>query len=119
MRINSDSPDRAALTELGSRLARSRLEWNISQERLAKEAGVSKATLERIESGRDVRLTSFLRVLRALGLIEALDRLVPVPLPNPVERASIEGRRRQRASSTPPEAAARPWTWNVPADEQG
>jgi transcriptional regulator with XRE-family HTH domain len=78
-------------------LARTRLERNTSQEQLAIEAGVSKSTVERLESGRDVKLASFIRILRALGLLERLDSLLPEPLPSPIERLKLHGRRRQRA----------------------
>jgi transcriptional regulator with XRE-family HTH domain len=98
VRIENENSDRAVLDELGARLARTRLEQNISQEQLATAAGISKSTVERIETGREVKLTSFVRVLRALGRLELLDRLLPEPLPSPIERIRIEGKRRQRAA---------------------
>jgi transcriptional regulator with XRE-family HTH domain len=109
------------LDELGARLARTRLEQNVSQEQLATEAGVSKSTVERIEAGREVKLTSFVRILRALGQLELLDRLVPEPLPSPIERIRIHGKRRQRAAEPRgkhvPEQPA-PWRWATdPSDE--
>lgn len=119
MRIEPTVGDEAVLRELGARLARTRLEQNVSQQQLAKEAGVSKATVERIETGREVRTGSLIRVLRAVGLLEALDRLIPEPLPNPVERASRQGKRRRRArrrdeGSGPADV---PWQWG--SDDSG
>jgi putative transcriptional regulator len=115
VRIESETSDAAVLEELGSRLARTRLEQNVSQEQLADEAGVSKSTIERIEAGRPVKLNSFVRILRALGRLELLDRLVPVPLPSPIERVRIQGKQRRRAAEPrhrgsdphPPS----PWRW--------
>jgi transcriptional regulator with XRE-family HTH domain len=112
MRIEAQNSDAAILGELGSRLARARLERNTSQERLAREAGVGKTTVERIESGREVKLSSLIRILRALGQLDALDRLIPEPLPSPIERVRLQGRRRQRAR--PPQDEDRkdhPWRW--------
>lgn len=114
MKIEASLNDSAVLEELGQRLARTRLERNLSQERLATEAGVSKATIERLEAGEPVRSTSLIRVLRSLGRLEALDPLLPEPLPSPIERIRLQGRRRQRARS--PRGGQReegkgPWHW--------
>jgi transcriptional regulator with XRE-family HTH domain len=108
------------LDELGARLARTRLEQNVSQEQLASEAGVSKSTVERIETGREVKVTSLVRILRALGRLELLDQLLPEPLPSPIERARIQGRRRQRAAESRRKdevEQARVWHWASEEDE--
>lgn len=116
MRIESGNSDRAVLKEIGHRLARTRLERNLSQEQLATESGVSKATIERLEAGAPVKSTSLIRVLRSLGRLDSLDRLLPEPLPSPVERLRLQGRRRQRAG-IPHEDGGEPgpWRWG---DEQ-
>ncbi len=122
MRIEPENTDETVLRELGKRLARTRLERNISQEELAVEAGVGKSAVERLETGREVKLTSFVRVLRALGLLEALDRLVPEPLPSPIERVRLQGRRRKRAAKPRTEGPAQqvaPWRWRVVDQETG
>lgn len=120
MRIEASLSDNAVLEELGKRLARTRLERNLSQERLATEAGVSKATVERLEAGEPVKSTSLIRVLRPLGRLEALDQLLPEPLPSPIERIRLQGRRRQRAGSSRSgrgEEEKGPWRWgDEPAD---
>jgi transcriptional regulator with XRE-family HTH domain len=116
VKIENENSDRAVLDELGARLARTRLEQNTSQEQLATAAGVSKSTVERIETGREVKLSSFVRVLRALGRLELLDRLLPEPLPSPIERIRIQGKRRQRAAEPRREGQpSGPWRW---ADER-
>ncbi|MGE0066160.1 MAG: helix-turn-helix domain-containing protein [Solirubrobacterales bacterium] len=120
MRIEAANSDDTVLAELGRRLSRTRLERNLSQERLAHEAGVSKATVERLEAGEPVRSTSLIRVLRSLGLLDALDRLVPEPLPSPVERLRLQGRQRQRArgGAEPATENAGPWRWGDEAGER-
>jgi putative transcriptional regulator len=117
MNIENLNNDETVLRELGERLARTRLERNISQAALAAESGVSKSTIERLEAGRDVQLGSFIRVLRAMGLLERLDRLVPVPLPSPIERIKLHGRQRRRAQGRRGRrdlASGSSWAW---ADE--
>lgn len=119
MLLDSNSDDRTVLEELGRRLARTRLERNLSQQQLAHEAGVSKATIERLEAGQPTKSNNLVRVLRAMGLLDALDRLIPPPLPSPVERLRLQGRQRQRARGGRQEKAqdeARPWRWG---DEEG
>jgi len=122
MKIEASNSDEAVLEEMGERLARTRLERNLSQERLAIEAGVSKATIERLEAGDPVKSSSLVRVLRSLGRLEALDQLLPEPLPSPIERLRLQGRRRQRAASPRAgQAPAEPWRWGdePPADNPG
>jgi transcriptional regulator with XRE-family HTH domain len=123
MKIESYLTDESVLSELGARLERVRLERNLTQRELAAKAGVAYKAIQRIEAGESVKLTSFIRVLRGLGLLDALDRLVPEPAPSPIELLKLHGRRRQRASgarrkSAPRQDATTPWHWGdeTPAD---
>lgn len=99
MKITPLTTDAAVLAELGARLERTRLERNVTQAALAREAGISRRTLVRLEQGEGgVGTAALLRVMRALGLLEQVDRLVPEPLPSPIEQLRLQGRRRRRAS---------------------
>ena len=112
MKIRSRLTDDLVLAELGSRLARTRLERNLTQKKLGFEAGVGLATVRRLEGGQSVRLASLIRVLRFLGLLDALDVLVPEPVPSPIEQLRLRGHERRRArprAETRPEAS--PWKW--------
>lgn len=114
MKIIEALSDAAILAELGTRLAAARLAKNLTQEALAETAGVSKRTLERLESGEvAARLSAFVRVSRALGIVNRLDTLVPSPSAGPVEQLKIAGRRRKRASSRAKsrKLPKRRWTW--------
>lgn len=104
--------DDAALRALGRRLARHRLNRNLTQAEVAAEAGVSTLTVQRIEQGRSSQATNLIRILRALGLLDNLDALVPEPAISPVQQARMGGRIRQRASSRSgkPEPPAE-WSW--------
>ena len=94
-RIQPTTPNSAVLAELGSRLARVRKQRGVTQEELAREAGVGVATLRRIEDGRDSRLGSWIRVLRALDMTAALDALLPRDFRSPLADARKEGLRRK------------------------
>lgn len=91
--------DSVILAETGRRLARCRLNAGLTQSALAFEAGISKRTLERIEAGESVQLAKFVRLLRALGLVENLTALVPPDEPGPMDLLRMKGKRRQRAPS--------------------
>lgn len=120
MKIDRELTDDLVLAELGRRLARTRLERNLTQAELADEAGVGLATVQRLEGGSPAKLSSVIRVLRVLGLLEALELLVPEPIPSPIERLKLQGKQRRRAgrprSVDDPGADAKPWAWG---DEQG
>ena len=103
--------DDAILEELGRRLRRHRLDRNVTQAALAREAGISKPTLQRLEAGASVQLVSLLRVMRALGLLDQLDALVPDPLVRPLELLERRGKVRQRASREGPPEPPEPWSW--------
>ena len=113
MDINSTSSDGAVLEELGRRLAAIRLNRNQTQAQLARQAGVSKRTIERLESGAvAVQLSGFVRVCRALDLLDRLDAFVPEPLVSPIALLKLRGRNRRRASGRPaPGPAPKAWTW--------
>ncbi len=113
MGITDRSTDEAVLAQLGERLARCRLNRNQTQDEVAAEAGVSKRTVERLEAGHSAQLSNLIRVLRALGLLGNLDRLVPEPLPSPMQQLELQGRVRERASKprATGEAEDKEWTW--------
>lgn len=120
MPLTSTTPDPALLSELGQRLARLRLDRNLSQDDLAREAGVSKRTLHRMEHGHSAQMTNWIRVLRALDLLGNLEQFLPAPAPSPMQQLKLQGKLRRRASSSSVAPAQshdqgaskpRPWTW--------
>lgn len=112
MQISAELTDEAVLRELGERLARRRIALDLTQARLAERAGVAKRTLERMESGASAQLSSLVRVMRALDLLESLDRLLPPAEPGPLDWLRREGRVRQRVSSRRQgERAVESWSW--------
>jgi transcriptional regulator with XRE-family HTH domain len=92
--------DEAVLTELGDRARQMRLNRNESQSDLAARAGVSVETIRKLEDGRNVSLTTFIKVVRALGALDGLDRVLPELGPSPIQLLEMQGRRRQRASGS-------------------
>ncbi len=101
------------LTELGGRLARIRLEHNFTQAQLAEQAGISKRTVERLESGAvATHLSGFIRVCRVLDLLDRFDSVVAEPTPSPLMHLKTLGRQRKRASaSKTTKPSAKKWEW--------
>ena len=79
---------------LGRELKTVRLQHNISQAELAREAGVSRRTITRMAEGKAMSLDSFVRVLKALKIVENLAMLLPDTSVSPVEMA---GRTNERS----------------------
>jgi transcriptional regulator with XRE-family HTH domain len=97
MRLNLELTDLAVLHELGKRLERHRINANLTQAQLAQEAGISKRTLERIESGASTDFVMLIRALRALGEIDGLENLIPDLPQSPLTLLKQRGRTRKRA----------------------
>lgn len=114
MKITKAVGDAAALKELGARLARHRLNQGLSQEALAEEAGVSRNPVLRAERGESVQLTSLVRILRTLGLLDNLEAAIPEPGVSPMDLLKLRGKQRQRAPRRQAARPKRPWTWKDP-----
>ena len=117
MKIESKLTDEGILVEFGQRLAGARLELNLTQAALAEQAGVSKRTVERLESGEvATQLSGFLRVCRALGLVERFETLIPEIRPGPVAQLKLQGHRRKRASGKrAAQLTSKAWIWGEPS----
>jgi transcriptional regulator with XRE-family HTH domain len=97
--------DTAALETLGSRLAAARLKRNLTQTALGREAGVSRATIERLERGAGADLKLLVRVLRALQLLERFLAAIPADELSPMALLRAQGKKRQRARGESPTGA--------------
>ena len=100
MKVDRLATDAVVMQELGRRLERTRLDANMTQRQLADHAGIGKATLERLEAGEGAQMTTFIRVLRALGLVDVLDDLIPERRgPSPLEVVTRRQQRQRAARS--------------------
>lgn len=111
MKIERLLTDDAILSELGVRLAKRRLELQLTQADLAEEAGVSKRTVERLEAGETTQTSTLIRILRVLDLLDRLDALVPEPGPRPMDLLKLKGKERRRASGSRKQGDPGGWTW--------
>ncbi len=111
MRIEDTNTSEAIQVELGSRIARRRVEMNLTQAALAEQAGIGKRTLEAVEAGNDSQFSTLVRILKTLKLTPHLDQLVPEATPSPIELARSQGQKRQRASTPKAPKTKKPWQW--------
>lgn len=84
--------------ELGSRLRTQRMSKDISQKDLALRAGISPATVSKIEKTGSGDFDSILRMVMALDLASELEGLFNKTPMSIAELAAMENSRRQRVS---------------------
>ncbi len=107
----NDMSDDAVLERLGDLLRQYRLNRNMTQATLAKEAGISGRTINRVEHGHSTQLSNLIRLLRSLGLLENIEALVPEPAVSPLQQMKLQGKSRKRASSPKQEEGKTAWSW--------
>ena len=96
---------------MGSRLARLRLARNVTQEAVARDAGISLRTVRRLEAGSPCGLDSFLRVALALGVGDAIVAALPASDIRPIERVAARGAERTRARPARGREEEAAWSW--------
>ena len=98
--------------DLCKRIERLRLDRNMSQAKLAEQAGVARRTISRMENGEGVSLNTLLRVMVALGVSDQVEQLVPLSEIQPIARVSGKPPRKRASSPKTKEPPAGPWKWN-------
>lgn len=113
MKISRVLADDAILAEIGERVARCRLDFQLTQANVAEQAGVAKRTVERVEAGASAQISSIIRILRVLDLLPGLDRMIPEAGPRPMNLLKQKGKVRQRASKRRrSDPSNKPWSWD-------
>lgn len=131
MRITPELTDASIAQILGERLERYRIEAGLTQAQLAERAGLGKRTVERIEAGFGAELTTLIRVLRTLNILDGFERLLPELPPSPIAQLELRGKQRQRVSHARRRSKAaerrdpasegapvKPWIWKAPPTKQ-
>lgn len=83
---------------LGERIKARRLGRNLPIDHLAERTGLNRKTIMDIEAGKDVRLSSLIKLLRGLNTLASLEAAFPDVLPGG-EGISTRGQPRQKAST--------------------
>jgi transcriptional regulator with XRE-family HTH domain len=88
--------DSENMGELGARLRSRRLERNLTTQMLAEQTGLNRKTIMDLDAGRDVRLSTVIKVFRAMHLLGTLNATLPDTLPGS-QALSVRGQPRTRA----------------------
>lgn len=82
--------------ELGQRLRRLRLQRNMPRTELAEKAGVAAGSIAKAEAGKDIRLSTLLRLMRVLDCLDQVLQLIPVAQVSPLDVVDL-GHERKNA----------------------
>jgi transcriptional regulator with XRE-family HTH domain len=82
---------------VGDRLRRYRLGQNLTVAEVAERTGLNRNTVINAEGGRNPRLGTVVRLLRAYGRLETLDAFLPAPPVSPLQVIRDRARPRKRA----------------------
>jgi len=94
---NTSMSDRAIMSSIGEYIKHQRLSQNKTQAQIAENAGINRWTMSQIEKGEAINLSSLIQILRALDLLNVLDKFKIETQVSPIELAKAEKRKRQRA----------------------
>ena len=92
--------DKAIIEAIGEYLRNQRLTLNKTQAQIAEEAGINRWTVSQIENSEAISLTSLIQILRALDVLNVLDKFRIEKQISPIELAKLERQKRQRARNT-------------------
>ncbi|MBA3582207.1 MAG: helix-turn-helix domain-containing protein [Gammaproteobacteria bacterium] len=117
MNIENTLNDPSILLEIGQRLAQQRLSMGLTQAELAEQAGIAKRTLERIEAGESAQMLTLIRLFRVLGLLPALNSMLPAHETRPMEllaasRQAETGKATAKRAHKKVNQAKSEWHWN-------
>jgi transcriptional regulator with XRE-family HTH domain len=82
--VSTALPVDSLIALLGDRVRAERLRQDLTQATLADKASVSPRALRALEAGAGAQLTTFVRVMKALGAESALLALLPEPTISPM-----------------------------------
>ena len=100
------------ISELARRAKEYRLAYPLTQKELAEKAGVSLRAVQKFESGQDVMLDIFVKIIMALDLTDDFEMLIP----NMSERPSAylaqkNGTVRKRVKKKKEQTKAKTFKW--------
>ena len=91
--------DQSVVTELGLILRQIRLSQNMTQEKLASKAGLSRSAIYEMENGKTATsLITIVQVLRALQQLQVFDSWKPENLESTLRMTKSNGKARLRAT---------------------
>ncbi len=99
-----------SLQQVAQRLRQHRINRQLTQAELAEKAGVTKRTIENLESGKSTQFLTVLRTMEALDLLENIDVAIPEVPVSPLLKHARDGEQPQRVRKSKPTADTE-WSW--------
>ncbi len=103
------------LALLGRRLADLRIARGMTQGDLSRQTGVSVGTIQRIESGIDSKLSTFILLLQAFDLDMRLETIIPDQTQSPIQIHRNQNKMPKRCSARRKRLVEqenkKPWVW--------
>ena len=100
---------KAVVSEIATQIKNYRISRRITQKELAEQSGVSLRSISRFEQGADIQLSSLVKILRSLGLLDNLNMLVPDVTKSPSYYLPTTTKKRVRKKKT--EVSHEPFRW--------
>ncbi len=110
MVINDNLFSNAILKEISTRFRDYRVDYPLTQKELADLSGVSVRSISRFEAGEDINLSNFIKLVRAVGLTDNLDCLIPDGTIRP-SYLLRESKPRYRATPINKRGSKTEWKW--------
>ena len=88
--------DKQILEALGARFKQIRLAHELSQDKLAEKAGLSRDMIRRFEKHGSTTLTNLIKLCRVLGVTAQIDKLFQQPRFSPKQAFENKDYKRQR-----------------------
>lgn len=90
--------DPIIVKEICSSIKQMRLNKNITQEELARRAGVDRTTISKMEAGRSATLLTLVQVLRAMDKLDVFNLFMEEPEISPMQLLKMQEQQRKKAS---------------------
>jgi transcriptional regulator with XRE-family HTH domain len=95
---NNQNSDDEIIRRIGEFVRHHRLEYNWTQQDLAKRSGINRTTLSDLELGRGCQLLTLIQVLRILNKLDMLEYFEVRQQISPIKLAELEIKKRKKAS---------------------
>lgn len=97
MELSGNENNKTIMEEMGRRIKDVRVCMNLTQADMADRAGLSLATVVRMEKGESVKVENVLNVFRTIGVLQNVNLLVQEQTLRPTDMVD-QTNKRQRAS---------------------
>jgi transcriptional regulator with XRE-family HTH domain len=100
MHINSNAPIEALLEAISESLSIRAKQAKLDRLTLAKLTGLNRNTVSAALSGKDIKLSTLIRLTRSLGVSDWLPLLIETPASTPMEQLTGKSKSNEKASIT-------------------